>query len=64
MPIFRSDDPIADFHRHDAAQNKLREELPVCDVCDHTIDSDYYHINGDNICADCMETHFKKEVEI
>lgn len=64
MSIFRSDDPNRDFDRWDAEQNRLREKLPVCDVCDQTIDSDYYHINGDNICADCMETYFKKEVEI
>ena len=63
--MFRSDDPGVDFDRWDAEQNQQREELPVCDVCDKTIeDYHYYLINGDCICISCMETYFKKEVEV
>lgn len=61
MSIFRSDDPSLDFDRWDAEQSRFSENLPVCAVCNQTIDSDYYHINDDNICADCMEMYFKKE---
>ena len=65
MSIFRSDDPGADFDRWDAEQNRMRDQFPVCDVCDQPIHDDHYYlINSDNICAECMETHFKKEVEI
>ena len=53
------------WEQHEREIENMRDQLPVCDVCDVPIDDDfYYEINGENICADCMETYFKKEVEI
>ena len=63
--MYRTDNPVADFERHDREQAKRLAELPVCDICDNHIQDDHYYlINGDNICPDCMETHFRKEVDI
>lgn len=61
--MFYSDDPNADFDRWDAEQQKELEALPVYDYCDeHILEEFYYEINGDIICADCLDKHFKREV--
>ena len=62
--MFYSDDPIRDFERHDREQAKWLEKLPVCDYCGEPIQDDHYYlINGDNVCKDCLETEFRKDVE-
>ena len=62
MP-FRTDDPAADFDRWDREQQKWLDSRPVCDNCDNPIQHEHYYlINGDNICPDCMERYFRKEV--
>jgi len=62
---YRTDNPIADFERHERQQQKWLERLPVCDICDEPIQDDHYYlINGDNICPDCMENRFRKEVDL
>lgn len=39
-------------------------ERPLCDICDQPVrDDHYYNINGDVICADCMEKYFRKELD-
>lgn len=59
--MFRTDDPIADFDRYDAEQEKRRDELPECDYCGERITDDYYYvINGDVICEDCLKKHFRQ----
>lgn len=63
--IYPSDDPNADFDRWEAEQERLMDELPVCDYCYETIaDDHWYDINGDNICQDCLGRNFKKEVTL
>lgn len=65
MGYFRTDDPLTDFARHDREQAKRLAELPVCDICDNPIqDEHYYLINGDNICPECLENEFRKDVDI
>ena len=64
MP-FRTDDPVADFERHEHRQQKWLDSRPVCDICDEPIQDDHYYlINSDNICPNCMETYFRKEVDV
>jgi formylmethanofuran dehydrogenase subunit E len=56
--MFYSDNPIADFDRWDAEQNKQLENLPVCADCDNPIQDDSaYYINGEWICEDCMDSY-------
>ena len=39
-------------------------ERPLCDFCDSPVSGDhYYNINGDVICADCMEEYFRRELD-
>ena len=59
-----TDDPIADFHRHDAEQQEWLEKLPVCSYCDEPIQDDYlYEINDELICEECLNDNFRKNVE-
>ena len=53
-----TDDPLLDFARHDAEQNRLLEQLPVCADCDeHIQDETAYYINGEWICENCMDSY-------
>jgi len=64
--MFYSDDPVADFHRHDMAQERQRARLPVCDnrKCRRQISGDHYwEIEGDILCEKCMNLRYRKNVE-
>lgn len=59
-----TDDPLSDFDRYDRQQEELLNSLPVCDCCGEPIQDEYcYEINGDLICEDCLDMHFRKAVE-
>lgn len=65
MSYFRTGDPLDDFARHDREQAQRLEQLPKCDICGEPIQDDhYYQINGDNVCPECLNDHFRKEIEI
>lgn len=60
--MFYTDDPIADFNRWEAEQEKQLERLPVCADCDNPIqDETAFYINGEWICEDCMDA-YRREV--
>lgn len=61
--MWRTDDPLADFDRWDAAQARAEARLPRCDDCGKRITDRFYLINGDYICADCMEANYGKDVD-
>lgn len=64
MPYFYSDDPIADFNRHDAEMNKRLENLPVCADCGEPIQDDYFYlINDEAICPACLESGYRKQID-
>jgi len=49
-----TNDPVADFERYDAAQEKKLERLPVCECCGEPIQQEkavYY--NSQWICEGC-----------
>lgn len=59
-----TDDPYADFDRHDAEQQAALDRLPKCSYCDEPIQDDYlYEINDEVICEDCIKDNFRKKVE-
>ena len=63
MGIHRTDDPLADFARHEAEQEAWLAKRPVCADCDEPIQDDhYFDINGEAICPDCMEGNYRKEI--
>lgn len=62
--MYRTDDPVSDFHRHDAEQVRQLERLPRCAECDEPIQTEEcFEINDELICPDCLEKYHKKRVE-
>ena len=62
---YRTDDPVADFLRHDAEQAKLLESLPVCAECDEPIQDRYYfEINDEAVCKRCLVDNHKIRVDV
>ena len=59
-----TDDPIADWDRHCAQEERELARLPRCSECDKPIQEDYaYCINDELICEECLNRNFRKEVE-
>ena len=62
--IFRTDDPIADFHRHDAEREDWLESLPMCEECGkHIQQEDAVCIHGHWYCDDCLHDMREDVVE-
>lgn len=60
-----TDDPIADFLRHDREQQRKLDKLPKCDDCGKAIQDDYhYNIYGEVFCEECLNRNFRKVTEI
>lgn len=59
-----TDDPIADFNRYDREREAMEKKLPHCDYCDCVIYEEYYKINGETLCEECLIDNFKHQVEI
>ena len=56
-----TDDPVADFERHDREQQEAASKLPKCVYCRQRInDEEYYDIDGDLMCYECLVTHHRK----
>ena len=52
------------FREHDAKQVKFLEKLPVCEYCGEPIQERYYYIiDGERICRECLDHHFREELE-
>lgn len=59
-----SGDPLKDFDRHDAQQQKWLDSLPKCAYCNEPIQDDcYFEINGECVCEDCLNEHHRKWVD-
>ena len=58
--MFRTDDPIADFERYDAEQQKKLDRLPKCCHCGEPIQDDFCFDLGDGeiYCEDCLKKCF------
>lgn len=62
--MYRTDDPIADFNRYEAEQQRKLDKLPKCDICGEPIQDDYfYNIYGDIFCEECLNDKFRKSTE-
>ena len=59
-----TDDPVADFERHDREQARLLERLPTCERCGNRIEQELaVCIDGFWYCDDCLE-FYRKEIEV
>ena len=64
LVCFRTDDPVADFERYDAEQQKELEKCPKCSECSEYIqDEHYYEINDEVVCEECLNQNYRKNVE-
>lgn len=62
--MYRTDDPIADFHRYDSEQEEALARLPICDYCGKPIhDEHLWDIEGTLYHEHCAELQFRKETE-
>ena len=62
--VHYSDDPIADFLRHDAEQAKELKKLPVCYECEEPIQDEFcYEINDELVCEKCLKAHYRKHTD-
>ena len=62
--IVRTDDPIADFNKWDAEQERHLNSLPLCDKCQEPIQDEIcYEVCGDILCEDCMKDHYARWTE-
>jgi formylmethanofuran dehydrogenase subunit E len=53
--MFYTDDPLADFARHDAEQEAKLNRLPKCSECENPIQEETcFKVNGEYICNRCM----------
>lgn len=59
-----TDDPYADFDRHDAEWRSELDKLPKCAECGEPIQDEYcYEINDELICPECLKDNHRKWVE-
>ena len=57
----RTGDPIDDFNRYDAEQQRELDRLPVCDCCGDPIQDDVYYDFGNEIfCKECLDSNYLK----
>ena len=59
-----TNDPLADFDRHEAKQQKLLDKLPICVDCGEPITDDhFYMICDDPLCPSCLENNYRKDTD-
>jgi hypothetical protein len=59
-----TDDPIADFARHERQERRWLESRPICSDCERPIQDDhYFEFDGEVICEECLFNHHRKWVE-
>lgn len=59
-----TDNPVADFMKHDARQQALLDRLPKCENCGHPIQQDTVaFIGGCFYCDDCIRNDLRVDVE-
>lgn len=59
-----TDNPVADFERHDREQARRLAQLPTCERCCDAIQQERaVCINGFWYCDECIEL-YRKEIEI
>lgn len=59
-----TDDPLLDFARYDAEQNRRLERFPVCAHCGDPIqDERLFDVDGELYHAACADKEFRKWTE-
>ena len=64
MGIFRSDDPVADFNRHEANERAWLAKRPICEYCrEHIQNRKLIDYDGVLYHRSCFLEQFEKETE-
>ena len=59
-----TNDPVKDYDRYCAWEEKQEQRLPKCCCCDHRIGDDFlYYIEDDIYCEECMKDEFRRLTE-
>ena len=59
-----SDDPVRDYERYCAKQDRELDHLPTCYECGEKIQTDEcYDINDELICPECLKNNHRKWVD-
>lgn len=62
--MFYSDDPVRDYDRYCAKQDRELAKLPVCCECDDPIQEEFcYEFDGEYICTSCLIKNHRKQVD-
>ena len=63
--MFYSDDPVKDYERYDARQQRRLARRPRCCECHDYIQDDvcYEKDNGDLICPRCLEANHERNTD-
>lgn len=57
-----TDNPIADFVRHDAEQQAKLDKLPVCECCKEPIQQEKAIYYNDQYCCEDCESEFWQNI--
>lgn len=56
--MYFSNDPVADYDRHCAQQERKLKKFPKCDNCgEHITDEYFYNIDGTFLCEECIRDY-------
>jgi formylmethanofuran dehydrogenase subunit E len=62
--MYRTKDPVADWDRYCAEEERELARLPVCSLCGNPIvDDKCYEIDEKIICPECLKEHYQKWTE-
>lgn len=62
--MFYSDDPVRDYERYSARQQRELDRLPVCSECDNPIQTEKLFLINDNfICPHCMKENYMRDTD-
>ena len=54
--MYWTDEPVADFHRYDRAQENALARLPKCSRCRERIQSEFcYEVDDEPVCDECIK---------
>lgn len=62
--MYYSDDPVRDFLRHSAEQERELARLPRCSECGEPITEEFcFEINDELICVHCLKQNYRRDTE-
>ena len=62
--MFYTDDPVEDYARWDAEQQRRLKKNPVCSYCEEHVQEDYFYlINDEVVCVGCLEAFCRKSTD-